>query len=99
MNKLKSFLSKILFWRKKPTEPEKPLEEQVGEHPLYADIHSKGMAGKPVVCLCGDVYGDYWAFCKNCGRRKKELPDECFPFGHSGQNRILHAPKKKVNND
>jgi len=80
----KRLVSKLLFWKAK--------ESGWLEHPLYREIHSKGMEGKPVVCLCGSVYSDHWAFCKDCGRRKSDLPIECFPFGKSVEKRIYKAP-------
>ena len=91
-------ISKVLSWRKEGQleEEEAPLEEEEAqlEPSLFQQIRAKGMAGKPVVCLCGSIYGDYWAFCKDCGRRKKDLPEKCFPYGHSSERRVYKAPRR-----
>lgn len=67
------------------------------QHPLIQEIRKKGMSGMPVVCKCGDTYGDFWGFCKTCGRRTVELPEDCFPLGRSKEQVIYTAPKKRKN--
>jgi len=69
-------------------------------HPLFRILAERGQSGMPVVCTCSDypegnkgVYGDKWGFCKDCGERKNNLPESCFPFGRSSAAKIYRGKK------
>lgn len=62
-------------------------------HPLILAIRAKGMGGLPVVCPCGEIYGDFWKYCIVCGQRKAGLPDDeaHYPLGHSPEPVVLRT--------